>query len=162
MDKWSIYCCQQVIYMCLPDTGMQHSLKDEPCVSLSIWHARQKVTNKLVWYLRFKFFQDLLLQSKHLSLKLGKTRGNKTEVTNNKNFTYLWLVLYFHNKSALRNMHQLIDDFYRCAQYLFVCSCSGCRVNLPAHIFFCQWHFSFVWVVAKNHRFLNPLLLAYM
>ena len=25
MDKWNIYRCQQIMYMCLSDTGVQHS-----------------------------------------------------------------------------------------------------------------------------------------
>lgn len=55
-------------------------------------------------------------------------------------------------------MHQYIGDFYRCAQYLFAHSCTGCRVNLPGHIFFCQQHFSVVWVADKNNTISNPLL----
>ena len=55
-------------------------------------------------------------------------------------------------------MHHYIGDFYRCAQYLFTHSCTGCRVNLPAHIFFCQQHFSVVWVADKNNTIPNPQL----
>jgi len=55
-------------------------------------------------------------------------------------------------------VHQYIGDFYRCAQYLFAHSCTGCRVNLPAHIFFRQQHFSVVWVADKTNTISNPLL----
>ena len=55
-------------------------------------------------------------------------------------------------------MHHYIGDFYRCAEYLFAHSCTGCRVNLPAHVFFRQQHFSVVWVPDKNNTISNPLL----